>query len=136
MKIKGLVIIFVFLMTAFLGGCTGSTPSSQAEGYFQTELKPATTPVSTGQEVIYTVTVSHEEQPVSGAKVEVALEMKEMDHGQNQFSVQEVSPGVYKGKAILPMSGEWQAYIRVEKDGKNETLLSSFEAVGEMIEHK
>ncbi len=138
-KYKSLLLII--LLTALFGvvtGCGGKeqTPDSAQGEYFKAEFHPAVTPVPTGQEILYTLSLTHDNQSVSGAKVEVALEMKEMDHGENRFALKETKPGVYEGKAILPMSGTWQAYIRVEKDGKSETLLSTFEAAGEMVEHK
>lgn len=131
-------LLVLSLVLATLTACAGKelNPASQQGEYFAATIQPATVPVPTGKEVVYTVNVSHAGQPVSGAKVEVALEMREMDHGENRVITKEVKPGVYEGTAILPMSGVWQAYIRIENEGKSETLLSTFDAVGEMIEHQ
>lgn len=131
--------MFLFLLAfGLLSGCSDQSQqgSVQQGEYFSVEFHPSETPVPTGKEIMYTVKLTHDKQPVSGAHVEVALEMQEMDHGENKFTVKEGQPGEYTGKAILPMSGAWQAYIRVEKDGKSETIPASFEAVGEMVEPK
>ncbi|MGC5325059.1 FixH family protein [Brevibacillus sp. SYSU BS000544] len=133
-----LFFLVASLVLLSLTGCADNKQNSESlQGeYFTATIAPATVPVPTGKEIVYTVNVSHAGQPVTGAKVEVALEMKEMDHGENLMKLTEKKPGVYEGTAILPMSGAWQAYIRIENEGKNETVLNTFDAVGEMIEQK
>ena len=131
-------IWFLLVILGIMVGCTSHAQegSVQQGGYFNVGFQPSLHPVPTGQEVTYSVQVTHGNQPVSQAQVTVALEMKEMDHGKNEFALKEIKPGVYEGKAVIPMSGSWQAYIRVAQNGKSETIPAAFEAVGEMGEHK
>ncbi|MGD8191731.1 FixH family protein [Brevibacillus ginsengisoli] len=135
---RTICMMILLVIMGVLAGCGGQSQegSVQQGEYFSVSLEPAVSPVPTGQEVKYTVQVTHEGEVVTKAQVQVALEMKEMDHGKNEFALKEVQPGVYEGKAVLPMSGTWQAYIRIAKDGKSETIPATFEAVGEMVKSK
>lgn len=137
-QMRKFCMILILVVMGIMAGCNSQSQegSTQQGEYFQVSFQPSVSPVPTGKEVTYTVQVAHGQEPVRQAQVQVALEMKEMDHGKNEFSLKEVKPGVYEGKASIPMSGAWQAYIRVAKDGKSETIPASFEAVGEMVEQK
>ncbi len=119
-----------------LAGCGASSDDSGNHAgkgtHFTARLTPAISPVPTGKDVVFTIELAAEGKPVTGAKVDVSLEMKEMDHGANHFAAKEKQPGVYQGVASVPMSGAWEAYIRVEQGGVSETLIAGFEATGEM----
>ena len=57
-------------------------------------------------------------KPVSGAKVEVSLEMKLMDMGKNQFALAGKGDGDYEGSGTFSMSGAWNVVVTASAGGK------------------
>ncbi|MED4730441.1 FixH family protein [Aneurinibacillus migulanus] len=89
--------------------------------------------VEAGQKLEYSVTIEKDGQPVRDADVIVHLEMADMDHGKNGFRGKMESPGIYKGQAVLPMGGDWIAYVNVKTDGIETTRQFDFKAEGDMM---
>lgn len=114
-------LILVTVLALLLAGCGGGqeTPANQTNEIKATiETKPSKPAVN--QETVFRVTVTEPNQAgnIEKAQVTLFLEMKEMDHGENRIALTEVEPGVYQGKGKFPMSGAWQAHVRVEKEGQ------------------
>lgn len=57
-------------------------------------------------------------KPLEGAVVEVSLVMTTMDMGENKSRLSPRAPGVYGGRLNFTMSGPWEAYVSVSRDGK------------------
>ena len=129
---KGFVVLFLLLFTMGLTACTGENGDGASKDGLQVEfIHPDQ--VTSGKMTEYSVKISKDNQPLENAEVVVSLEMVEMDHGKNGFLGEMTEPGVYKGEAVLPMDGEWYAYVRV-KAGEIETTKSfTFEADGHML---
>jgi hypothetical protein len=53
-------------------------------------------------------------QPLSGAKIAVKLEMLDMLCGDYAFELRETSPGVYEGEGVPLMPGLWRATATVQ----------------------
>jgi nitrogen fixation protein FixH len=74
-------------------------------------------PVS-GEDTTFEVTLNDASgQPVAGAKVEAALEMKIMDMGKNVVTLADKGNGVYQGKGQFTMSGPWDVVVTANKAG-------------------
>ncbi len=134
-------------LAVILSGCGGTTvgeSTSQQETRtstagqnenlrYQAVLEPMRSPVSMGKPIPFSIKVSENGQPVTGAGVEVHFEMKEMDHGDLAVKAEEETPGEYSGLMNLPMAGAWQAYIRVNKGDVQETTVIDLAAVSDEI---
>jgi hypothetical protein len=114
--------LLVAVVALIVAGCGGGkeAPVEQAKGIQATVATKPEQPV-VGKETEFRVTVADDSGKVEKAKVTMFLEMKEMDHGENQIALQEVEPGMYQGKGTLPMEGIWVAHIRAEKEGQTRT---------------
>ena len=58
-------------------------------------------------------------KPVTGAKVEVSLEMKLMDMGKNQVALAGKGDGDYEGSSTFSMSGVWNVVVTASAGGKS-----------------
>ena len=55
-------------------------------------------------------------KPVMQAKVRLQIDTAEHDRVQ-VFRATETEPGVYVAKPVFPISGRWNAYVEVHKNG-------------------
>lgn len=129
---KGMMVVFLLLMIFALTACTADNGDQAAKDGLQIEfIKPDQ--VTSGKLLEYTVKIKKDNQPLENAEVLVSLEMVEMDHGKNGFRGKMTEPGVYKGEAVLPMGGEWSAYVKVKSPDIETTKSFTFEADGNML---
>lgn len=129
---KGWQIFLLILLLIGLSACSNQNSSGSTKDGLQIQfLKPDS--IKSGQKVEYTVKLMEKGQPVKDAEVIVALEMVEMDHGKNGFRGIMTEPGVYKGEAVLPMGGDWSAYVKVNFNGVNTTQKFDFKVTGSML---
>lgn len=78
------------------------------------ELRYAPDPPVALKDTAFTVVVKDDKGgPITDATVEVDLSMPGMYHGENKPEMAETSPGVYEGKGILTMGGDWVAKVGV-----------------------
>ncbi|MDF2836280.1 MAG: YtkA-like protein [Paenibacillus sp.] len=56
------------------------------------------------------------DQPLSGAKIGIKLEMLDMLCGDYNFELRETSPGVYEGDGVPLMPGLWRATAAVQPE--------------------
>jgi len=73
--------------------------------------------------------VRADEQPVSGAVVDITLFMPDMFCGTSTVRAVEAQPGQYEGDGIPLMAGSTSADVRVQLDGRTYTVLHPFVAV-------
>ncbi|WP_243291383.1 FixH family protein [Bacillus sp. FJAT-47783] len=66
----------------------------------------------------FEVKITDGEKPLSDMKATAGFSMKNMDHGHHEITLSEKEEGIYTGSIELPMEGEWEIFISVEKDGK------------------
>lgn len=134
-KIGYPVLFILLLMVGFLTACSSGDKTNGdgagADGIQVQLIKPDV--IKAGQKVEYTVNLSQQNQPVKDADVTVSLEMVDMDHGKNGFRGKMSDPGVYKGVAVLPMGGNWAAYVKVNAAGKEVTKTFNFKVTGNML---
>lgn len=108
---KNLVIALLLFSIGFLLVGCGSSPS------WMVNLTPTGT-YQPDQPIEFQLTVTQEEKGISGLQATAMLEMKNMDHGSIDLVFEDQGEGHYTASGILPMSGEWEAFIQVS-DGKN-----------------
>jgi hypothetical protein len=96
-------------VTVALGAATQAPP----------DWKVATEPqkkIMANYDTLMKITVKDAKgKPVSGATVELAVTMIDMDHGEHKWPAKMVAPGVYEGKANFFMVGAWRLETRVTK---------------------
>ncbi len=63
------------------------------------------------------------DQPVGGAEVELFLNMPDMNMGENKVRLTEKEPGVYAGKAVFTMKGNWEVAVRASKGSESATKM-------------
>ena len=67
----------------------------------------------------FTVNVADSDgKPVGGADVNVALVMKEMDMGKNEFKLADKGNGQYQGEGKFGMSGDWNVVVTAKQSTK------------------
>jgi hypothetical protein len=136
MRRKWMKILLVWCLLGMLSACStgkkeGQDDVQRAGGWKVTFKVPDK--VEAGKRLEYIVQVTKGTQPVTDAEVVVHLEMVNMDHGKNGFRGKMVEPGVYKGRAVLPMGGDWIAYVKVKKGEDALTQPFDFKAEGNMM---
>lgn len=121
-KIVGVIFLSIVLVTA---GCSQQevSPSGQ-EGNLIGELMTSPNPPSARKPTQFTLSLKDRAgQPVSDAKVELHLEMKEMDHGRNVVEMKPANtPGKYTGIGKFAMDQTWEVYARIQSAKQNATL--------------
>lgn len=66
----------------------------------------------------YEIGITHEGQPVTGAKVCTSVVMMGMEAMGVSDTADETAPGIYKVDLILEMSGGWKGNILITEQGK------------------
>lgn len=79
-----------------------------------------------GREITLKLNVQEKNKPVTGLQVSAQLEMKKMDHGTVDVDFQEKGDGVYEGKTMLEMGGEWTAIVRLSDKQQQKESIASF----------
>jgi copper transport protein len=76
------------------------------------------TPNRAAQPNTFTVSITRDGKPVTGAEVTTTFAMLDMEMGQQAYAFEEVAPGVYKRSApALVMVGHWGITTHVEPPG-------------------
>lgn len=110
--------IFILLLALMLGGCGSSS-----------DLKVDVSGVDSlhaGEELPVELRITKGNEGAAGLDVKGTFEMKSMDHDTLEVSFHDEGNGKYTGKALFPMSGDWQGYITLSDAGKEEEVLLSF----------
>ena len=68
-------------------------------------------------------------KPVTGAAVELAVTMIDMDHGEHTWPAKMTAPGVYEGKANFFMVGAWNLKVRVKKGRLSKVMTTRVDVV-------
>lgn len=126
-----LLLLLGVLLTSCTTGNNANGGNEETDGLQVQFVKPDE--ITSGQKVEYTVKLMKDNQPINNADVTVSLEMVEMDHGKNGFRGKMTEPGVYKGEAVLPMGGDWAAYVKVDAAGQKVTKSFDFKVKGIML---
>jgi len=76
------------------------------------------TPNRAAQPNKFSVSITRDGKPVTGADVTTTFAMLDMEMGQQAYAFEEVSPGVYSHSApALVMVGHWGMTVHVEPPG-------------------
>jgi hypothetical protein len=66
----------------------------------------------------FEIKVTQNKKAAKGLKVSAQLSMTSMDHGSYDVVLVEGEEGTYTGKVLLPMGGDYEAVLTLEKAGK------------------
>ena len=87
----------------------------ERDGY---DVKATITPNRAAQPNTFTLTLTKDGKPVTGAYVTTTFAMLDMEMGQQAFAFEEVRPGVFRHSApALVMVGHWGITSHVEPPG-------------------
>lgn len=127
------VIALIWALTLFgSSSSAGLNPDSAANtvllnGGLQARTDTGAEPVIALHTSTLTVELSDEEnRPVTGATLEMTVDMKSMHHPLPKTEMTETSPGVYAGEFVPVMSGKWFAEISAAAGGRTFTFSHSF----------
>jgi len=107
--------VFLFSLLFLFTGCSN--------GDWEVVIK--TTPFyKEGVAAPFVVQLKENGKLAKQVKVHVTFEMSNMDHGKIEVDLHEKGNGIYEGNIQLPMEGDWEALLVIEKgNDKVEKLL-------------
>jgi len=120
--VTGVVALLLVFAFAF-AGCKGkqeekkaATPGALTNVMGGLKIDPDP-PVALKETTFTAMLAEKDGKPISGAQVILDLTMPGMDHGENRPKLTETAPGVYMGKGIATMGGQWDARVEVNYKG-------------------
>ncbi|MEH6991615.1 FixH family protein [Neobacillus drentensis] len=116
---KKLMRLTVLLLLAALAGCSAN-PEYNIE---------VTKPIYqlADKEMPFEIKVSEKDEAVTGLNVSAEFSMTNMDHGTTEVELTEEEDGIYSGKVELPMTGKYEIFFILEKDGKKAEKVINYE---------
>jgi hypothetical protein len=79
------------------------------------------------KELPFEVKVTEKDEPAAGLKISAEFSMTNMDHGTTEVKLTEEEDGVYAGKVELPMTGKYEIFFVLEKDGQKKEKVINYE---------
>jgi hypothetical protein len=79
------------------------------------------------KEMPFEIKVTEKEEAASGLNVSAEFSMTNMDHGTTEVELTEAEDGIYSGKVELPMTGKYEIFFVLEKDGKKAEKVINYE---------
>jgi hypothetical protein len=80
-----------------------------------------------GKEMPFEVKVTEKGEAAAGLKISAEFSMTNMDHGTTEVKLTEEEDGLYAGKVELPMTGKYEIFFVLEKDGKKAEKVINYE---------
>jgi hypothetical protein len=107
------------LLLTVLAGCSGDPEYS---------IK-VTKPIyhQPDKEMPFEVKVSEKDEAAEGLTVSAEFSMTNMDHGTTEVDLTEEEDGIYTGTVQLPMTGKYEIFFILEKDGKKTEQAINYE---------
>jgi hypothetical protein len=107
------------LLLTVLAGCSGDPEYS---------IK-VTKPIyhQPDKEMPFEVKVTEKEEAAEGLTVSAEFSMTNMDHGTTEVELTEEEDGVYSGTVQLPMTGKYEIFFILEKDGEKTEQAINYE---------
>jgi hypothetical protein len=116
---KNVMRLTALLLLALLAGCSAD-PEYNIE-----VVKPIYQLAD--KEMPFEVKVSEKDEAAGGLNVSAAFSMTNMDHGTTEVELTEEEDGIYSGKVELPMTGKYEIFFVLEKDGKKTEKVINYE---------
>ncbi|MCM3692982.1 FixH family protein [Neobacillus niacini] len=79
------------------------------------------------KEMPFEVKVTEKDEAATGLKISAEFSMTNMDHGTTEVKLTEEEDGLYAGKVELPMTGKYEIFFVLEKDGKKAEKVINYE---------
>ncbi|MFP7298521.1 FixH family protein [Neobacillus niacini] len=116
---KKAMMLAALLLLAILAGCS-------ADPEYNIEV---TKPIYqlADKELPFEIKVTEKDEAVSGLNVSAEFSMTNMDHGTTEVELTEEEAGIYSGKVELPMTGKYEIFFVLEKDGKKAEKVINYE---------
>jgi hypothetical protein len=107
------------LLLAILAGCS-------ADPEYNIEV---TKPIYqlADKEMPFEIKVTEKDEAATGLNVSAEFSMTNMDHGTTEVELTEEEDGIYSGKVELPMTGKYEIFFVLEKDGKKAEKVINYE---------
>lgn len=116
---KKVIRLTALLLLAILAGCS-------ADPEYSIEV---TKPIyhQPDKEIPFEVKVSEKDEAAAGLTVSAEFSMTNMDHGTTEVDLTEEEDGIYSGNVQLPMTGKYEIFFTLEKDGKKTEQVINYE---------
>jgi len=79
------------------------------------------------KEMPFEIKVTEKEGAASGLTVSAEFSMTNMDHGTTEVELTEEEDGIYSGAVQLPMTGKYEIFFTLEKDGNKAEQVLNYE---------
>lgn len=79
------------------------------------------------KELPFEIKVTEKDKAASGLNVSAEFSMTNMDHGTTEVELTEEEDGIYSGRVELPMTGKYEIFFVLEKDGKKTEKVINYE---------
>ena len=118
------LLVAGLLLAAGCGGKKDSDPTTRKSGTLTAHLTPNPDPPSVGHDAGFILTLSQNGQPVSAARVGIALFYKNLNQTGPTNIFSEEAPGTYRVRELsLGMGGRWDAEVTVSRDSQPDVKL-------------
>ena len=114
---KTYYFVLIMALSFLLAGC-GSSPSWNVELTSDDTYHP-------DQPLVFDLNVNEDGKGITGLEAVATLEMKNMDHGTLELEFKEQGEGHYTASGVLPMSGDWEAFVKVTDGQKKLEVIKS-----------
>ncbi len=79
------------------------------------------------KEMPFEIKVTEKDEAAGGLTVSAEFSMSNMDHGTTEVELTEEEDGIYSGNVELPMTGKYEIFFIIEKDGKKAEKVINYE---------
>ncbi|MEH7011146.1 FixH family protein [Neobacillus niacini] len=116
---KKVMRLTALLLLTLLAGCS-------ADPEYSIEV---TKPIyqQADKEMPFEIKVTEKDEAAGGLTVSAVFSMSNMDHGTTEVELTEEEDGIYSGNIELPMTGKYEIFFIVEKDGKKAEKVINYE---------
>ncbi|WP_045514781.1 FixH family protein [Neobacillus niacini] len=116
---KNAMRLTALLLLTLLAGCS-------ADPEYSIEV---TKPIyqQADKEMPFEIKVTEKDEAAGGLTVSAEFSMSNMDHGTTEVELTEEEDGIYSGNVELPMTGKYEIFFIIEKDGKKAEKVINYE---------
>lgn len=117
---RKLIAVALLLPLVLIAACRKQNPQSGAMAEWPGSIALTTDPlVPVANEPVKLVVAVQDKQgkAVTNATVKASLEMKSMDMGKNEITLNNVGNGIYQNTAKFSMAGPWQVVVTASANG-------------------
>ncbi len=105
---------------------TSAALSSRPSGDLLVSLLSTPNPPIRGTNTLKATVTDAKGQPISDAAITFDLDMTNMSHGKNIVTASYLGGGQYSSQVFFMMPGPWRVIVRIERQGKTDSIRFDF----------